>query len=331
MTDDSGTTKILVVDDDPATRDIIRLSLCPLGYHVSEATTGTEALEKVIIENPDIIVLDVMLPEKSGLEVCQYLKESSITAHLPIIMLTAKQDLADKLAGLDTGADDYVIKPFDPLELEARIKALLRKTRRDLHANPLTHLPGSISIEKEIQRVIDEAGPFAAIFVDLDNFKAYNDNYGYAAGNRIITFTAHTIMAAVKRYGSPQDFIGHIGGDDFVCLTTPEYVDKICQEIIRIFDQLIHLHYREDDLNKGYIVNEDRRGVIKKFPLMTITLVVITNEESAFDHHLQVSEKAAELKRHVKMLHGSNYRKDRRRGSTAPKVHKGGSDKRDET
>ncbi|MGA1843164.1 MAG: response regulator [bacterium] len=315
--DCTETTKVLVVDDDPATRDIIRLSLSPLGYHISEAVTGTEVLEKVIIENPDIIILDVMLPEKSGFEVCRYLKESAITAHLPIIMLTAKQDLADKLTGLDTGADDYVIKPFDPMELEARIKALLRKTRRDLSASPLTRLPGSVAIEKEIQRVIDEKEPFAAVFIDLDNFKAYNDNYGYAAGNRIITFTAHTIMTAVKRYGNPHDFIGHIGGDDFVCLSTPDCVDKLCQEIIRIFDQLIHLHYREEDLKRGYIVNEDRRGVTRRFPLMTITLVVITNEETTFDHHLQVSEKAAELKRHVKMLAGSNYRKDRRRGKSA--------------
>ncbi|MGA1839135.1 MAG: response regulator [bacterium] len=319
MSDNFETTKVLVVDDDPATRDIIRLSLCPLGYQISEAVTGTEGLEKVIIENPDIIVLDVMLPEKSGLDVCHYLKESSITAHLPIIMLTAKQDLADKLTGLDTGADDYIIKPFDPLELEARIKALLRKTRRDLFANPLTRLPGSISIEKEIQRIIDEGEPFAAIFIDLDNFKAYNDNYGYAAGNRIIIFTAHTIMSANKKYGNPQDFIGHIGGDDFVCLTTPICVDNVCQEIIRIFDQLIHLHYREEDLKRGYIVNEDRRGRIKKFPLMSITLVVVTNEEATFDHHLQISEKAAELKRHVKMLQGSNYRKDRRKGAATQK------------
>jgi GGDEF domain-containing protein len=156
----------------------------------------------------------------------------------------------------------------------------------------------------------------------LDNFKAYNDNYGYAAGNRIITFTAHTIMAAVKRFGNSQDFIGHIGGDDFVCLTTPRNIDKVCQEIIRIFDQLIHLHYREEDLKRGYIINEDRRGDIKKFPLMSITLVVITNEETKFDHHLQVSEKAAELKRHVKMLQGSNYRRDRRKGSASKKPHK---------
>lgn len=319
MKDLSVKTKVLVVDDDPSTRDIIKLSLCPLGYHISEAVTGTEALEKVIIDNPDIIILDVMLPEKSGLEVCHYLKKSSITAHLPIIMLTAKQDIRDKLEGLDKGADDYVIKPFDPQELEARIKALLRKTRRDLLANPMTRLPGNISIEREIQRVIDGGETFAAIFIDLDNFKVYNDNYGYAAGNRIISFAANTVIAAIKRYGNPEDFIGHIGGDDFVCLTTPDRVDRICKEIIKIFDQLVHLHYREEDLTRGYIVNEDRQGVVNKFPLMSISLVVITNEDNIFDHHLQVSEKAAELKRHVKMLQGSNYTKDRRKGQKIKK------------
>jgi len=315
----SEQTKILIVDDDPDTRDIIRLSLNSKVYRISEARTGVEALEKVVTHEPDIIVLDVMLPEKSGMEVCKALKESTVTAHVPVIMLTAKQTLHDKVEGLNIGADDYLIKPFDPEELEARIKALLRKMRRDLYANPLTHLPGNVPIEKEIQRAIDEQKGFAALFVDLDNFKVYNDNYGYAAGNRIIKFCANTILDSVKRFGNPNDFIGHIGGDDFAVLTAPDKADQICQEIIRIFDSLIPIQYSEEDVNRGYLISEDRRGEVKKFPLMTISIVVITNESNHFIHHLQVAEKAAELKKHVKRIEGSNYQKDRRKSPSAQK------------
>jgi len=309
-------TKVLIVDDDPDTRDIIRLSLNSRAYRISEARTGVEALEKVNAYDPDIVVLDIMLPEKSGMEVCKALKESTKTAHVPVIMLTAKQTIHDKVEGLNIGADDYLVKPFDPLELEARIKALLRKMRRDLYANPLTHLPGNVPIEKEIQRAIDEQRSFAALFIDLDNFKVYNDNYGYAAGNRIIKFCAQTILDSVKRFGNAQDFVGHIGGDDFVVLTTPDKADQICQEIIRIFDSLIPIQYNEEDVTRGYLISEDRRGEVKKFPLMTISIAVITNENNQFIHHLQVAEKAAELKRHIKKIEGSKYQKDRRKSPT---------------
>jgi len=309
----SDRTKILIVDDDSDTRDIIRLSLDSDAYRITEARTGVEALEKVIIHEPDIVVLDIMLPEKSGIEVCRILKESIITAHVPIIMLTAKQTIDDKIQGLNIGADDYLVKPFDPLELEARINALLRKMRRDLYANPLTHLPGNVPIEKEIQQAIDKNSRFAALFIDLDNFKVYNDNYGYAAGNRVIKFCANTIMNCVKQFGGDDDFVGHIGGDDFVVLTTPEKADQISQEIIKLFDSLIPIQYNEEDISRGYIISEDRRGEVKKFSLMTISIAIVTNENHQFIHHLQVAEKAAELKRLVKKLEGSNYQKDRRK------------------
>lgn len=309
----SEQTKVLIVDDDSDTRDIIRLSLNTEAYRITEARTGNEALERVMTHDPDIIILDIMLPEKSGTEVCRILKESTVTAHIPIIMLTAKQTIDDKIEGLNIGADDYLVKPFDPMELEARLKALLRKMRRDLYANPLTHLPGNVPIEKEIQKAIDSKDLFAALFIDLDNFKVYNDNYGYAAGNRVIKFCANTLLNCVKESGNPNDFVGHIGGDDFVVITTPEKADHISQEIINLFDSLIPIQYSEEDISRGYVISEDRRGEVKKFPLMTISIAVITNENKQFIHHLQVAEKAAELKKMVKKLEGSNYQRDRRK------------------
>ena len=313
-------TKILVVDDDPAIREVIRLSLCYLGYHIVEAQTGSEALKMTITQEPDIIILDIMMTDMNGMEVCQKLKESTITSHIPILMLTAKHALKDKVKGLEVGADDYLIKPFDPLELEARVKALLRQVRRDLYANPLTKLPGNITIEKEIQQAIDSKKKFAVCYVDVDNFKAYNDCYGYVLGDKVIQLTANILVDTLKEYGNKEDFIGHIGGDDFIILSTPEKVEELCQRIIDLFDDLIPMQYKKADRHRGHIVSKDRKGKTTKFPLMSLSIMVITNEETSFNHHLKVSEIAAELKKHIKLLPGSNYMYNRRKNLKGPSL-----------
>ncbi|MFH0925337.1 MAG: response regulator [bacterium] len=320
MTTSNQPTKILIVDDDSAIREIIRLSLNLSGYAIVEAQNGLEALKMTITEEPDLIILDIMMPGMSGMEVCKKLKESTITSHIPILMLTARYELEDKVKGLEVGADGYLVKPFDPMELEARVKALIRQVRRDLYANPLTKLPGNISIEKEIQDVIDSKKKFAVCYLDIDDFKAYNDFYGYASGDKIIKLTASIISDTIKEYGNKEDFVGHIGGDDFILIATPYKVEKICRKIIDLFDNLVPTYYKEGDRHKGYIIGKDRKGKTTKFPLMSLSIVIVTNEESEFKHHLKVSEIAAELKKHVKLLPGSNYMFNRRKNIKNPSL-----------
>ncbi|MEW6088469.1 MAG: response regulator [bacterium] len=305
-------TKILVVDDDPDIREAIKLTLDSIAYNVIEAENGTRAMELVIAEEPDLVILDLMMPGISGLEVCKKLKESALTSHLPILMLTAKNQVDDKIKGLAIGADEYLAKPFEPLELEARVKALIRQVRRDLYANPMTKLPGNVAIERELQTLIEVKKQFAFAYVDIDNFKAYNDTYGYASGDSIIKLTARAIIDNVKNFGNPDDFVGHIGGDDFVFITTPDKIENICQKLIRTFDELAPLQYNSEDRKNGFIITKDRQGNIRKFPLITISIAIITNENLDITHHVQVSERAAELKNHLKTLQGSNYLKERR-------------------
>ncbi|MDY6794226.1 MAG: response regulator [Actinomycetota bacterium] len=305
--------KILVVDDDPNIRELITETLSEEKFTPVEAKDGKEALDICEMEKPDIIVLDVMMPDLDGLEVCLRLRGDTLASHIPIILLTAKGMLEDKIKGMETGADDYLTKPFDPLELEARINMHLRRSVRDGEASPLTGLPGNRTIEEVIDSRIHAGLKFAVCYIDLDDFKAYNDRYGFFAGSEVIKLSAQVMVEAVDKYGSEEDFIGHVGGDDFIVVTEMERAPLISQEVIRLFEARIPNHYDKKDRDLGYIVSKDRRGNINKFPIMTISVAIVHNTYRKIEHPGKVAQIAAELKKYAKSLEGSNYVFDRRR------------------
>src|SRR5437764_11102869 len=177
---------ILVVDDDPDIARFVEVNLRSAGFDVAVATDGEEALRRAEEIRPDLVLLDVMMPRIDGFEVAQRLRRNTRTANTCIIMLTAKAQSSDKVLGLTAGADDYIIKPFDPIELLARVKTTLRRAREMRNLSPLTGLPGNIRIQDEIQRKVEDETPFAVLYCDLDNFKAFNDHYGFVKGDRVI-------------------------------------------------------------------------------------------------------------------------------------------------
>jgi len=305
--------KILIVDDDPDILDILKLTLGTDRYEILEARDGEEALRKVYHRTPDLIILDYKMPKVDGFEVARILKKDILLRHLPIIMLTAKGTTMDKVRGIDAGADDYIVKPFEPEELTARVKMVLRRTTRDLDANPLTRLPGNVSILSEIERRIDEKGPFAVCYLDLDRFKVFNDKHGFEQGDRVIRETGRILIRTIQELGVRDDFIGHVGGDDFVIITSPKAVDAICERIIEEFDRIIPNFYSETDRKRGYVISKDRRGEISKMSFMSISISVVTSEARPISHVAEVGQIGAELKEYAKSLDGSNYVKDRRR------------------
>jgi len=305
--------KILIADDDPDILDILRIVLTERGFEVIEATDGEQALELAKEKSPNLIVLDYKMPKLSGIEVCQRLRKDILLQHLPIIMLTGKGEVQDKVEGLGAGADDYIVKPFEVKELVARINMVLRRTSRELDANPLSKLPGNVSILDELQSRIDKQSPFAVGYADLDKFKAYNDTYGFEHGDDVIKETARIIIKAIKTKGNPDDFIGHIGGDDFVFISTPERSDGICKKIIQDFEASVPKFYNKETGERGYIIAKDRKGTKRKIPLLSISIGVVTNEAHKISHVAEIGEIGAELKEHAKSLEHSNYVKDKRK------------------
>jgi diguanylate cyclase (GGDEF)-like protein len=305
--------RILVVDDDRNLRKIIQTNLELAGYDVTAAAGGDEALRILDAMQPDLVVLDVMMPLMDGYEVARRIRRHPSNTHVPIIMLTAKGEVEDKLAGFDAGADDYMTKPFGPQELLARVKAKIRRVEVDASLSPLTRLPGNLAIEAELRRRIDTDEPFAVLYLDLDNFKAFNDVYGFTHGDEAIQLIAATSVDVVRRRGTPQDFVGHIGGDDFIIVTLPDRSEEIAREIIDAFDRDIRKLYNEQDLRQGYIETRDRRGTLNRYPIMSLSIAIISNDRRKLENYAQIGEAAAELKRYAKSIGGSVYVKDKRR------------------
>lgn len=304
--------KILIADDDPDIRDVLKLTLSEENYEIIETTNGEEALLRIQKDSPDLALLDYKMPVLDGREVCRLVKKDILLRHLPIIMVTGKGDLEDKVGGIEAGADDYVVKPFEPKELLARIRMVLRHTERDLEANPLTRLPGNVSILRELNRRLDTKSKFAVCYLDLDKFKSYNDTYGFEHGDDVIRETARILIRTLQQFGSPDDFIGHIGGDDFVIVTVPERADNICKAIIEDFEKTVPSFYNEMDKQNGFITAKDRKGEVQKIPLLSVSIGVFSNELRTIEHVAQIGEIGAELKKQAKRLERSNYLKDKR-------------------
>src|SRR6185369_11442683 len=250
--------KLLIVDDEPQVRLLLRTALGKT-YDVAEAENGEDALRLARTGEYRLMLLDLMMPEMSGHEVCLRLRRNPLTCHMTVVMLTARDREEDVVHGLASGADDYIVKPFKISELKARIESHLRRQWRELQANPLTGLPGNMQIEQVIRANLKALASFAVCYADLNNFKVYNDQYGFTAGDRVLGYTAELLTAVVAELGNPdQDFVGHVGGDDFVIITTPERAEGICQTVVNRFDSEIDRYHSDEDRERRGLFARDR-------------------------------------------------------------------------
>lgn len=305
--------KILTIDDDPDILDVLELTLSEQ-FIVFQAANGEEGLKIARIHTPDLIITDYKMPVMDGPELCRAIKKDVFLQHTPIIMLTGKGEVKDKVSGLEAGADDYVVKPFEPNELLARINMILRRTKRSLDANPLTRLPGNNSIMDELQYRIESHKPFAVGYADLDKFKAYNDIYGFEKGDEVIKKTAHIIINATQKKGTPDTFVGHIGGDDFVYVCDEQLADDIARLIIKDFDAVAPLFYNDEDRKRGYIIAKNRQNEEVKTGLLSISIGIVSNLRQPIKHVAQIAEIGAELKKYAKGIEGSSFVRDKRKG-----------------
>jgi diguanylate cyclase (GGDEF)-like protein len=305
---------ILVADDTAAMRLAVRKALED-DYDIIEAENGLQVL-KLVAQHPELscLIMDLTMPLLDGFKTTYILKANFTTYHLPIIILTSQIALEDMIAAVQMGADDYIKKPFDPSELKARVVMNLRRAVRDQNSNPLTKLPGNSIINSTILNRIN--APVAIGYADLDNFKAYNDKYGFDMGDKVLLYTAKVLSHAVKTCGNPTDFLGNVGGDDFIFISTPDKADIVAQKICQDFDQNIEEFYNNEDRQRKKIIAYDRQGTLREYPLVSISVAVVTNEKRELTSTPQIAQIAAEIKHYAKSKPGgklgSNYVKDRR-------------------
>lgn len=292
--------RILVVDNEADIRRFIEVNLRLEGFDVVSAGDGEEGLARAFEFDPSLVLLDVMMPGIDGIEVCRRLRADPRSSHIPVILLTAKSLTVDKVVGLAAGADDYVLKPFDPMELVARVRTTMRRAADLRGASPLTGLPGNHRIETEIARRLEQGQEIAVAYVDLNNFKSYNDHYGFLEGDKVIGSTANVLRDVLTDLVSDDAFLGHIGGDDFVMICNPSQAEAVCAEVVRRFDAMIPALYAAEERERGFLEVEDRRGQTQRYGMVTVGIGVTTNSHRTFMDHRDVVAVATEMKTHVK-------------------------------
>jgi len=305
--------KVLLADDQTELLLLVKETIENAGFEVHVASDGKEAIEKVYETVPDIIVLDYNMPIKDGLQVARELKDNPLFAHIPIIIVTAYGEKQSKLKGLSMGIDDYLIKPVDTDELIARIRMVLKRNKQVLDTNPLSKLPGNPSIQARVERIIQAREKFAVLYLDLNNFKAYNDIYGFEAGDRVIKTTANILVKISMPSGDSDDFIGHIGGDDYIIVTRYERAEELAKKIISAFNEISPSFYNKEDRERGYIVSTDRQGNIKKFFFLSISIGIVHNKLRDLTSYAQISNIGSELKKAAKNSSASAYVLDKRK------------------
>jgi len=286
--------RILVVEDDKDISKMLRIYFESLGYEVLVAARGADALETCRRKLPNIVVLDIMLPDIDGYEVCRRLRNNLRTSHIPILFLTQKDERSDKIAGLELGADDYITKPFDIEELKWRVQNTLKRAQYENLTNPTTGLPSSKLIEEQLKKLMRRNG-WAILYVGLTGFEPFKEVHGFVAGDDVLRFVAILLTELVDEFGTVNDFIGHVGGDDFILITTAEKAEVLRQRLIDQFGTDVGTFYSFREKERGFMTVKDANGHERQVPLMSLAIGLVS--ESPFTDIREITEAAAAARR----------------------------------
>jgi DNA-binding response OmpR family regulator len=291
-----GKARLLVVEDDIDIANMLKIYFSGMEFDVDVANRGRDALEKTKHVIPHLIVLDIMLPDIDGYEVCRSLRTSTRTSHIPVIFLTQKDERSDKLQGLELGADDYITKPFDIEELKLRVQGAIRRSERESLTDPHSGLPAGRLIEEQLRRIIREQN-WALLDVRVNNFESFKDVYGFVASDDVLRFAAMLITEVVDEMGTTSDFIGHAGGDNFIIISTSDAAPRIRQRLKERFAGEIQSHYNFIDRQQGFIQAPTSDGSAEKVSFMTFSVGVVSPAQNSFADIREITELAAEARR----------------------------------
>ena len=291
-----GKARLLVVEDDIDIGNMLKIYFSGMDFEVDVAVRGSDALDKTKQVLPNLIVLDIMLPDIDGYEVCRNLRTNMRTNHIPVIFLTQKDERSDKLQGLELGADDYITKPFDIEELKLRVQGAIKRAERESLTDPRSGRPAGRLIEEQLRRIIREKG-WALLDTGVKYFDAFKDVYGFVAGDDVVRFTSMLIGEVVDELGSTSDFIGHAGGDNFIVITAESKADAIKARLKERFDQEVLTHYNFIDRQQGFVNAPAADGTTVKVAFMSMAVGVVSPSANSFADIREITELAAEARR----------------------------------
>jgi diguanylate cyclase (GGDEF)-like protein len=288
--------RILIVEDDFDISNMLRIYFDSQGYETIVAPRGEEGLEMCRRKLPNLVILDIMLPDINGYEVCRLLRGNLRTSHIPIIFLTQKDERSDQIAGLELGADDYVTKPFDLQLLLLRVQRAIQRAGWLSLTSPVTGLPSSKLVEEQLRQVIRRKD-WAILYIGINHIDDFNDVYGFVAGDDVLRFTAMLLSEVIDELGSGSDFVGHIGGDDFLIITAPEHASQAKARLTQRFNDEVLTFYNFKDRERGHIEIVDSEGKTQHLPLMTLAVGLIQHDTAPFADIREITEVAAEARR----------------------------------
>lgn len=291
--------RVLVVEDDFDISNMLQLYFKSQGYEVFVAPRGGVALEMTRQKMPNVIVLDIMLPDIDGYEVCRQLRTNLRTSHIPIIFLTQKDERSDKIHGLELGADDYITKPFDVEELRLRVRNTIKSAEIASLTSPSTGLASGRLIEQQLRELMHRQD-WGILYIGINGLDAFNEVYGFVAGEEVLRFTGMLLNDVIDEMGTPDDFIGHIGGDDFIIMTRKALLEPLQAEITQRFNENVGTHYDFMTRMQGYLVVKDDDGNEVQVPLMTVQVGALSIDDGPFTDIREITEAAAEARRRAR-------------------------------
>ncbi len=302
---------IYVIDDDESSIPIFR-ELFKNDKEFKFIGVRTEQIDITLKNIPFLIIINEDSIDRDIASLCKQIRTDEDNQITPIIVVSSNTDKYHKLEVLEQSVEYYIKKPVDTEYLYYTIKNLDRLLKMNRRISPLTGLPGNVQIHAELKKRITNKEEFSVLYLDLDNFKAYNDVYGFLKGDQIIEYTANTILKCIHQNFSENYFVGHIGGDDFIAIVPTLKVDSICQLIIANFDEGVTRFFTPEDLEKGYIEVANRKGIIEQFALTAISIGAVIADKNRFSNILEIGEVGAQVKHVAKAIIGSSYAIDRR-------------------
>lgn len=303
---------VLIIEDSATLRQMVTMSLEERGYKVWGAGDGITALHSLTEHQPDAILLDLNLPDIDGFELCKRMKASPGSHDIPVLVMTGLDQPGFEIMAIEAGADDFIAKPVDPLVLDARIEMVVRRMRRERFANALTGLPSNALTEERLAFMLARRRPFAAIFIDIDDFKPFNRRYGYARGDLLLRHLSELILESVQFAGCEEPFVGHMGADDFVVICEPAHAEALAHEIAKAFDLSVMDFYEDEDRDRGFFVLSSRSGDIEQYGALTLSIGVVPVVDSFPDSVITLTDAGAELRSYAHTKGKSSVMAERR-------------------